>query len=50
MPRHVKFVAIPEEVIVIVPEWRRYKYFIVDDKVCIVDPETFVIVQVIVLA
>jgi hypothetical protein len=50
VPRRVNLVAIPQDVLVIVPEWRGYRYFIVDDRVCIVDPDTYVIVHVIVLA
>lgn len=50
VPRHVHLVAIPEDIVVIVPEWRRYKYIVVKDKICIVDPDTFKIVEVIVLA
>ena len=50
VPRTVTLVAIPEEVFVIVPEYRRYRYFIVDDQVVIVDPDTFVIIDVILLA
>jgi hypothetical protein len=50
VPRHVHLVAIPEDIVVIVPQWRRYRYIIVDDVVCIVDPDTFVIVEVIQLA
>ena len=50
VPRTVTLVAIPEEVYVIVPEYRRYRYFIVDDQVVIVDPDTFVIIDVILLA
>ena len=50
VPRTVTLVAIPEEIFVIVPEYRRYRYFIVDDQVVIVDPDTFVIIDVILLA
>jgi hypothetical protein len=50
VPRHVHLVAIPEDIIVIVPGWRRYKYIVVDDRICIIDPDTYTIVEVIVLA
>lgn len=50
VPRSVTLVAVPEEVVVIVPEYRRYRYFIVDDKVVIVHPDTLAIVDVLVLA
>ena len=50
IPRHVHLVAIPDDIVVIVPEWRRYKYVIVKDTICIVDPDTYEIVDVLVLA
>ena len=50
VPRKVTLVAIPEDIIVIVPEYRRYKYFVIADKICIVDTATYTIVDVIILA
>lgn len=50
IPRDVRLYSVPEEIIVIVPAYRRYRYFIVGDQVCIVDPVTFEIVDIIVLA
>ena len=50
VPRSVSLYAVPEEVVIIVPEYRRYKYFIFGDKVVIVDPATFEIVDVLILA
>ncbi len=50
VPRTVTLVAIPEDVVVIVPDYRRYRYFIYNDQVVIVDPDTFMIVDVILLA
>lgn len=50
VPRTVTLYAVPEEVVVIVPDYRRYKYFIYEDKVVIVDPATFEIVDILVLA
>lgn len=50
VPRTVSLYAVPEDVVVIVPEYRRYKYFIFEDKVVIVDPGTYEIVDVLVLA
>lgn len=47
IPRSVKLVSIPQDLIVIVPEYREYRYFIVDNVAYIVDPDTFVIVDVI---
>jgi hypothetical protein len=49
VPRQVALLAIPGEIVVIVPEYRRYKYFVVDDRICIVDPDTYEIVDIIVL-
>ena len=50
IPRRVHLVAIPEDIVVIVPAWRRYKYIVVKDTICIVDPDTYEIVDVLVLA
>lgn len=49
VPRKVTLYAVPEEVVIIVPEYRRYKYFIFGDKVVIVDPGTYEIVDVLIL-
>jgi hypothetical protein len=49
VPRRVHLVAIPEDIIVIVPAWRRYKYIVVGNTICIIDPDTYTIVEVIVL-
>jgi hypothetical protein len=45
VPRTVKIVDVPEVIIDIHPEWRRFKYFIV--KLVIVEPDTLKIVAVI---
>jgi hypothetical protein len=50
VPRHVHLVAIPEDIVVIVPAWRRYRYILVGNTICIIDPDTYTIVEVIVLA
>lgn len=50
VPRTVTLYAVPEEVVIIVPEYRRYKYFIFGDRVVIVDPGTYEIVDVLILA
>ncbi len=47
IPRTVRLYAVPQDIIVIVPEYRRYRYFIVGDTVCIVDPVTWLIVDII---
>lgn len=50
LPHNVTLVAVPQDIVIIVPEWRRYRYVVVGDVVCIVDPDTYEIVEVIVLA
>ena len=50
VPRSVQLYAVPEDIVVIVPEYRRYRYFVVDNRICIVDPETYEIVEIIILA
>jgi hypothetical protein len=50
VPRHTRLVVIPDDILVIAPDWRDYRYIIVGDTICIVDPDTFEIVDVIVLA
>ncbi len=49
VPRTVKLFPVPEDIVVLVPEYRRYRYIVVDDRVCIIDPDSFVIVDVIVI-
>jgi hypothetical protein len=39
--------ALPRELAVIVPQYRKYKYVIVGDEILIIDPRTFRIVAVI---
>ncbi len=50
VPRSLQLVTIPQDVVVVVPQYRNYRYFVVGDRVVIVDPDTFVIVDVITLA
>lgn len=50
VPHSVSLYAVPQEVVVIVPEYRSYKYFIFGDKVVIVDPGTYEVVDVLILA
>ena len=50
VPRTVVLYAVPEEIIVIVPGYRRYRYFLIGDRICIVDPDTYEIVEIIVIA
>jgi len=50
VPRTVMLYAVPQDIIVIVPGYRRYRYFVIGDRICIVDPETYEIVEIIVIA
>lgn len=50
VPRSVTLYAVPEDVIVIAPDYRRYKYFVYEERVVIVDPETYEIIEIIILA
>lgn len=50
VPRTVVLHEVPQEVIVLVPDYRAYKYFIYDDQVVVVDPDTLEIVDILVLA
>jgi hypothetical protein len=47
VPRSVRLVALPASVIAIVPEYRSYRYFVAEDRICIVEPATYEIVEVI---
>ena len=50
VPRSVRLVALPATVISIVPEYRSYRYFVVEEQLCIVDPNTYEIVEVITIS
>lgn len=51
IPRSVHIYAVPLEIISIVPSYRGYEYFMIDeDHVAIVDPDTLEIVDIIVVA
>ena len=47
MPRHLHLYPVPREVITLFPYYRDYSYFVVDDEICIVDPHTYVVVDVV---
>ncbi len=47
VPKTVRIVEIPEVIVDIHPEWRGYKYFIVNEELVIVEPDTLRIVAVI---
>jgi hypothetical protein len=47
VPRTVRVVEVPELMIEIYPEWRGYRYFVYNDEIIIVDPDTLTIVAVV---
>jgi uncharacterized protein DUF1236 len=47
IPRHIHLFRIPFAVFAFFPYYRDYSYFVVDDDICIVDPRTYVVVDVI---
>lgn len=51
IPRSVHIYAVPSAIISIVPDYRGYEYFMIDeDHVAIVDPDTLEVVDIIVVA
>ena len=49
IPRSVRLVALPGSIISVVPAYRSYRYVVVNEQICIVDPNTYEIVDVIAL-
>jgi hypothetical protein len=47
VPRRVHVVEVPETIVEIHPEWRRYLYFVYNDEIIIVEPRTLKIVAVL---
>jgi hypothetical protein len=47
VPRSVRFVPVPRQIIAIEPEWRGYDYFFVTDRIVIVNPRSMEIVAII---
>ena len=47
IPRHIHLSPIPAAVFAFFPYYDDYSYFVVDDDICIVDPRTYVVVDVI---
>jgi Protein of unknown function (DUF1236) len=47
IPRHIHLFTIPAAVFAFFPYYEGYSYFVVDDDICIVDPRTYVVVDVI---
>ena len=50
IPRETRLYSVPEDILVIAPAYRDYRYFIIGDRVCIVDPDTLEIIDIIVIA
>lgn len=51
LPRSVHLYPVPEDIVLIVPEYRGYEYILLEDnRVAIVDPDTFEVVDIIVIA
>lgn len=47
LPKSVRLVGLPASIIGIVPEYRSYRYVVVNDQVCIVEPNTYEIIEII---
>jgi hypothetical protein len=47
VPANVHFYPVPQEVIVIYPEWRGYDYILVGDEILIINPRTHEIVAIL---
>src|SRR5437899_621498 len=47
VPRDVQFHTLPQEVVVIYPQWRGYRFIRVREEIVIIDPNTFEIVAII---
>lgn len=47
LPRNVRLAALPAAIVAIVPEYRSYRYVVVDDRICIVEPTTYEVVEII---
>ena len=47
IPRTVELYAVPVDIIEVVPAYRGFRYFYSGDDICIVDPQTYVVVDVI---
>jgi hypothetical protein len=51
IPHTVRLYPLPADIITIVPDYSGYEYIMLDDdRVAIIDPDTFVVVDIIVIA
>lgn len=47
IPRSVELLLIPAALVAVVPAYRTYRYVVVEDRICIVEPNSYEIVEVI---
>jgi hypothetical protein len=47
VPRSVRLAPLPAAILAMVPAYRSYRYVVVDDRICIVEPTTYEVVEVI---
>ena len=47
VPRSVHFVAVPQTIVEIYPEYRGFEYFVVDEEIIIIDPHSYKIVTIL---
>jgi hypothetical protein len=47
VPRNVNVVVVPDVIVRIHPQWRGYKYFVYQDEIVILEPDSLRIVAVI---
>jgi DNA mismatch repair ATPase MutL len=47
VPRTVRVVAVPEVIVEVHPEWRGFRYFLVNEQLVIVEPDTLRIVAIV---
>ncbi len=47
LPRRIEVYDLPSDIVELAPAYRGYRYVVVGDDYCIIDPETYVIVDVI---
>ena len=47
VPRSVRLYAMPAALITLVPEYRTYRVVVINDEICIVDPRSYAIVEVV---
>jgi Protein of unknown function (DUF1236) len=47
IPRSVRLAVLPATIISVVPAYRSYQYVVVNDQICIVDPNSYEIVEII---